>query len=317
MRNKKRIAGFAWDRILPIVVLLAGAAFGLLLVNTRSGQDPNPVEQENVGLQGITCLAIDREGILYAGGAFGVKKLDERMQPVAGWPVEGEITSIAVDEQGSVYVACVDSVYKFSPEGESLGLWGRSELGPIPFGFITGIAVAKEDIFVADARNALVYRFDTEGELRNEIDGKIVNTDGKGFLIPSPYFDCAILGDRLHITDPGRLQVEIYDFKGNLITYWGEAGTAPGQFPGCCNPSNIALFPDGRAVVSQKGEPCVKVFSPEGELIEVFGEDVFSKSTKGIDLVVSGRETIYATDPKAGLIRVFKTQRFEEYAAGA
>ena len=72
----------------------------------------------------------------------------------------------------------------------------------------------------------------------------------------------------------------------------------PKGFPGCCNPTNLALGPGGEIVVSEKAGPRVKVYDAQGELISVVaaGED-FDPACKNMDLAVTDAGVIAVVDP--------------------
>ena len=60
--------------------------------------------------------------------------------------------------------------------------------------------------------------------------------------------------------NPGRHKIEAYTFDGELETSWGTPATTIGGFSGCCNPTHIAMLPDGSFVTSEKGLARVKVY---------------------------------------------------------
>ncbi|MEJ5341930.1 MAG: hypothetical protein WHT09_10205 [Thermogutta sp.] len=133
---------------------------------------------------------------------------------------------------------------------------------------ITDIAVAGEEVFVADAGNRVVHRVDRHGEKIAEIGHRDVDRGILGFIIPSPYFDLAWGSDGLlRVVNPGVHRVEVYTREGDLEIFWGKAGLDEAGFCGCCNPAHIALFSDGRVVTAEKGIPRVKVYSAHGELL--------------------------------------------------
>jgi len=80
----------------------------------------------------------------------------------------------------------------------------------------------------------------------------------------------------------------------------------PEGFCGCCNPSHIALFPDGRFVTSEKGLPRVKVYDAKGVFVGlVAGPDMFAEDAVGLDLAVDSRGRILVLDPARRMVRVF------------
>jgi hypothetical protein len=150
-----------------------------------------------------------------------------------------------------------------------------------------------------------VYRFNRAGEPLNEIASTAVGATTTGFFIPTPYFDCAAHAGVLQIPNPGHLRVEQYDFEGHPLGAWGKPGAREEEFPGCSNPTHLALLPDGRIVVSQKGQPCLKLFDPKGVYLRTLGASLFAASTHGIDLAASSKVKVYAVDPDSCRVHSF------------
>ncbi len=87
---------------------------------------------------------------------------------------------------------------------------------------------------------------------------------------------------------------------------WGLSSNGLEGFGGCCNPTDIALLPDGRVVTSEKGLPRVKVYSADGQLLSVVvPPEEFRPNAVGIDLAASGM-TIAVLDPDDDVVRLYK-----------
>jgi len=304
-------SGGAGRAALAVGVVVLGALAGYFLKGrtpTRAGPraDGTPARGE---LEGITCIALGPGGAVHVGGEFGVKVLGPDLKAIRGWRTEGDVTALDVDEEGEVYAACGGRVRRFDPRGRELSAWGCNGCDGDEFGYVSGIAVSEGKVFVADAGARMVYRFDTGGTYLGRIGAKEDDPDGLGFIVPSPYFDVAAAGGVLVVTNPGRHRVERYDFEGRRLGSWGRDGRKDGEFPGCCNPTNIAFLADGRVATSQKGRPVVKVFAPGGKLLALHGKGAFDRECKGIDLAVDSSGRIYAVDPAASRVRVFEAGR--------
>jgi hypothetical protein len=139
---------------------------------------------------------------------------------------------------------------------------------------IVSMTVQNGDVFVTDAGNGLVYRFSSNGRLKNLITGGSVNH----FLIPSPYFSIAPAADgNLWIANPGHHRVELITPEGELLSFWGGYSETPEGFIGCCNPVHILTLSDGRIITREKGIKRIKIYSPQGKLLRVLlGEEYFS-----------------------------------------
>ena len=104
----------------------------------------------------------------------------------------------------------------------------------------------------------------------------------------------------LHVTNPGQLRVERYGADGELLGHWGQPGMQPGRFCGCCNPTNVALFGDGRVATAEKGIPRVTVYDGVGKMLAYLGPEHFTAEAAGLALGIDSSERIHVTDPGAG-----------------
>jgi hypothetical protein len=188
-----------------------------------------------------------------------------------------------------------------------------------PKAVFTSIAPAEQDVFVADAGNKIVWRFDPDGKLLGRIGDRNPDRDVPPFIVPSPYFDVALAPDGLlRAVNPGRFQIEAFTFDGYLEQRWGKSGLEIDRFCGCCNPSAMAILPDGRFVTGEKGIPRVKIYGPEGRFEGVVvGPDVLAPTPAAltetreehrlapVDLAVDRRGRILVLDPAARKVRIF------------
>ena len=288
----------------PLILLLAGMAAGYLFL----GESPRPVLEDTTPappLRGLTSVAVDNQDQVWVGGAFGSKKLDDCFREADGWSTGELVTALDLDADGNVYALHATAVEKFSPDGKPLLRWGKGGCGGDSFGYATGICVSGDNIFIADAGLKTVYRFNRLGEPLNEIASTAVGATTTGFFIPTPYFDCAVHEGILYIPNPGHLRVEQYDYEGHPLDMWGKPGAKADEFPGCSNPTNLAILPDGNVVVSQKGQPCLKLFDSKGTFLKTLGKSLFSESTQGIDLAVNTKGKVFAVDPDSCRIHSF------------
>jgi hypothetical protein len=293
--------------LFSIAIVLLGGICGFFFFRNK-GVDDTSTSDESQNLKGITSIALGPDEHLYLGGRFGVRILNKKLETLGGWSTPDKVSALEVDESGNIYAAHSRRVVKYTADGKQILQWGKPGDDDDAFGYVTGIASASGNIFVADAGARAIYRFNSEGEFLNLIESVSSKSETTKFSVPSPYFDCAVRGEALYVGHPGVWQVEKYDFDGNLLSFWGGGGNQDEQFPGCCNPTNIEIFTDGRVAVSQKGEPCVKVYDNKGNLLRLFGKSDFHRAAKGIDLAIDKNGTIYATDPHAGEVRIYRIE---------
>lgn len=292
----------------PVILVILGLFVGYFVfrkdVGTRVGE---PVVSQEIA-PALRCIAVGPDDQVYVGGDFGVRLLDSELSAVQEFPTEMTVHALAVDASGFFYVGFVERVQKWSPEGEEILSWGRGGCDGAPFIRVTGIAVEGDNVFVADAGSKTVSRFTNEGTFLNEFDGKQEDVNPLGFVIPSPHFDCWAFDGVLYVTNPGLFRVEKYDFQGNLLGYCWQGGTEQREFPGCCNPTNLAVLPDGAVVVSQKGDPCVKIFHNDGTREVIISKQELSPRTQGIDLAFDSQGNIFAVDPVGDCVRVYEAE---------
>jgi sugar lactone lactonase YvrE len=269
------------------------------------GKGPAPDQFERA-LRGI---ALDAQGRLFAVGDSEVKVFDAQ-----GTLLEQRTTSrpgecVAVDDDGQIWVGQKEQVEIFAPRDSLADTWRD----PGRLGMVTAIGFGGGDVFLADATARWVRRYDQEGRLLNNIGDQ--HRKG-GFHIPNGVVDFAIDAEGiLHVANPGMHRVERYSADGTLLGRFGRFdGRDPEGFPGCCNPTNLTVDGAGRVIVSEKAGPRVKVYDPEGRLLEVVADDVFDPSAKNMDLAVDAGGRIYVADTARLEIRVFEPKNPEATA---
>lgn len=264
-------------------------------------------------------IAIGPEDRLYIAGRDGLSILDRAGAPLEKIALPAPARCVAVATDGTVYAGLRDQVAVFSRQGQRLGSWESRG----PRAWLTGLAVGATDVFVADAGNRVVLRYDTSGKLVARIGEKSKDRNVPGLIVPSPYLDVALGHDGLlRVNNPGRHCVEVYTVDGDLEFSWGKPSAAITGFCGCCNPVALALLPDGRYVTCEKGLPRVKIYSAEG-LFEcvVAGPESFLANAKvgaindksdglmgGLDAAVDSQGRIYVLDLVAADVHLMKSK---------
>ena len=251
----------------------------------------------------ITSIAVGQDGKIYIAGKGGVEIRDASGRMLTRFTIPGYATCLACLPDGNLAIGMEDHVELWSPSGVIISVWQPVDTTSV----ITSIAATQSLIFVADAGRKIVYQYDRYGKLLTTIGEKDPLKKVPGFVIPSPYFDVGISpeGD-LWVANTGRHNLEKYGIDGSLLSSWGEASQALKGFAGCCNPSHFAFLRDGSFVTSEKGIERVKVYSPDGTLISlVAGPESFNEGTRGLDLAAGRNKSILVLDPSRNQIRVF------------
>jgi len=323
--------------LLAVALLLAsagGVAVGLAVsgllaprpepemtcADADDAQDPDlpplPMTYESVrlieiGLADIRAIAIDADDRLYVAGDDGITVFSRDGVRLRSWTTSARPRCVAVGASGTVYAALEQRVETFTADGAPLKAWGKTGDEPGGLRYVTAIAAAEPYVYVADFGNRCVHRFTRDGDFVQDIPAGDEGEPGTDRLtLPSPYLDCAAdTAGRLYLNHTGLRKVETYSPRGRLLRSWGRSGGGRDAFPGCCNPTHLAVLPDGSVVTGQKGDPVVKRFDRDGSLLAVMGVGLFAAKNRGLDLAVDSEGAIFATDPAAGGVRVFKRQQ--------
>jgi len=246
-------------------------------------------------------IASDPNGGLYAVG-------DRQIVALGGmggtWTLEGEPTCLAVTADNTFYTGIGDHVEVYDRAGRRVGSWAP----PSPRAVITAIAADEDGIWVADSGGREVLRYDPAGRILARFGGKEPENGYPGLVVPSPHLDVAgAPGGGVFVSNPGMHRVEHHDAKGTLLSSWGEPSSDVDGFCGCCNPTDFAVFRDGRFVTAEKGIPRVKVYSAEGRFLAVVaGPDAFPSTTMSLDVAVSpDNRHVWVLEPKERVVRIF------------
>lgn len=238
----------------------------------------------------LRALAVFPDGAVFVGGENGLQQLQMQHVPLL---LKGGATCLAYDQTGMYWaktnrIECAREIAWNLP-GEKA--------------YITSIAVSDEYVFAADAGNRCIWRFNKSGE-----GDPFVIESPRGFVVPSPFFDIAITPEgTLWAVNPGRHSFEHYRPDGTLIEHWEKVSMQIEGFSGCCNPSHIALLPDGAFVTAEKGLARIKIHERDGSFrCVVAAPDQFEAGITGLDLATDSDGKIYVLDPSRGVVRVFE-----------
>ena len=215
---------------------------------------------------------------------------------------------VAVDSAGQAYVGLKDRVAVVGPDyklEEWPAIGGNADISSI------ACTPDGKDVFVADRGNSFVVHFDG--------DGKIVGYIGRDEETRKPNryrtqmlrcFDLAIGTDGLlRVVDPDRHAIDTYSLDGRLEHRLELPRSGVEGSHGCCNPTDIAMFPDGRMAAADKGTllPRVKVYDDAGKMVSVVaGPGTFANDEALLDLAVDGAGRVYVLDKFRKTVRVFE-----------
>jgi sugar lactone lactonase YvrE len=259
------------------------------------------IKPDAAELRGIATGSDDR---IFITGDNKVFCFDKEGRLVFVFQIENPAKCIAVSPSGELFLGIENHIEIHNKNGELIQKWPAFN----EQAFITSIAVSEKYVYVADAGNKKVFRYDHDGNLNLTIGEKNPEKGVPGFIIPSPYFDLLLGRDgELWVVNPGRHAFEAYNENGDLISTWSKTSMQTDGFSGCCNPSHIALLSDGSFVTSEKGIERVKIHLPSGDFkCVVAGSEAFIEGTTGLDLATDSNDRILVLDPAKGIVRIFE-----------
>ncbi len=273
------------------------------------------------------AVAVGPEERIYVAGDRKVVVYDADGTKRSEIALEEEPRCLAVggkehDPPGLIYVGMRDHVEVYAPDGKRQAAWERLGEKAVLTSIAVADAAGEPDVFVADAGNRVVLRYDPSGKRLAEIGRMNREQKIRGFIIPSPYFDVAVTPDGLlRAVNPGMHRIEAYTFDGHFEEplAWGKAALAVEGFCGCCNPASMAVLPGGGYVTGEKGIPRVKVYSAEGDFVGVVaGPDVLAptptitEETREdhkldvVDVAADRRGRVLVLDPASRKVRIFE-----------
>ena len=262
----------------------------------------------------LSAMAVAPDGALYVCGENAVARFGAEGKEEGRFSVEGRPDCMAVAPDGEILLGMRTRIEPHGPDGAQRPVWKNAG----EQAYFTSITVNDTDVYVADAGNRIVLRYDRQGNLQNRIGGEDAARDIAGFIVPSPYFDLAFdPSGSLWAVNPGRHGLEAYRPNGDLISSWYRPSMEAEGFCGCCNPIHIAFRPDGLLVTMEKGVSRVKVYAPDQTLVGlVSGSDSFEKSAEAAacctletplrDLAVDPAGRVLVLDCQAGAVIVFE-----------
>lgn len=254
-------------------------------------------------LSNLTALAVDRADRIIAGSMSAIEILTAQGTPVATFELGQPVRCLATSAQGEIFAGLNDHIEIFDSTGTRKAVWKS----PDPKAMFTSIAVSSSHVFVADCANRIVWRFTLAGEPAGQIGHKDQNQRPEGFVVPSAFFDLALAADEsLWVVNPGMHRLEHFTSEGKFLGAWGHFSMEAPGFCGCCNPSNMALTPDGEFITSEKHIVRVKQYDAKGQLKGILsGQEEWPDKAVGLDVAVDSKGRVLVLDPTADVIRVY------------
>jgi hypothetical protein len=243
----------------------------------------------------LTSVTVSDDGTVFLAGDSFIRSLKGDLTDRWNIKTESKITSLALSGD-TLFAAMAGTILLVSTEGRLITEWGPYEENSL----ITSVTADKDLVVFADAGNKLIFVLKKNGELQS-----LIGQSEEKFIIPSAYFDVALSDNKLFAANTGNRRVETWTTDGKKLSQFGEAGTAPGAFCGCCNPSHFAVIPQG-FVTSEKGINRIKILGPEGNFIEFVSANNNFVPSVPLDVASADGKTIYAVNSADATLYIYK-----------
>jgi len=317
MKNK----WIVWVALLLIVAIIVALVLDLSSGKENTGQniyeyqldkfkqvDSNllcykEVQKIKPSSEEIHSIAVDNNDNIYVTSGNKVLKYSSKGDSIYSFNISDTSFCITLMKTGDILVGMKDHIEHYNSKGKLIKSWEKQNKAA----YFTSVACDDSSVYVADAGNKILHRYNFNGELIGEIGKKDKAKGIPGFFIPSPYFDVLIdKQGQIWAVNTGRHSFEAYTTSGELITRWERTSMGLDGFSGCCNPSHVAILSDGSFVTSEKGLVRVKIHKSNGDFkCVVASPEQFVEGTTGLDLAVDSKDRILILDPVKVEVRVF------------
>ena len=248
------------------------------------------------GKRQLNAVAVSDNGIIVIGGEPFVACYDAHLNLLWEYKTVMPVTALTASGD-NIYAAVQQIILVLNMRGEKIEEWGPFEENSI----ITSLASNEAYVAFADVANKRVFILDKKGVVKSLIG----NSEGS-FVIPSAYFDIALGKDNiLYVANTGNRRIERRNTDGTILDFFGEPGTAPGAFCGCCNPAHFNLMPGG-FVTAEKGINRIKILNGKGDFVEFVSSVNNFVPALPLDIASSDGKIIYGANPADSKLYVFK-----------
>jgi sugar lactone lactonase YvrE len=207
---------------------------------------------------------------------------------------------VSLDSSGNCYVS--DSVkakvYKFSQDGEYLGILGN---GSVEFQRPAGLAIGRNDHkYVADVLLNKILIFDDKDrfvrDFPHEDHAKDLNKPVNVAVDPA---------GSVYVTDAFNFAVKVFDQSGNLVRTIGMAGDGPGAFS---RPKGVALDSESHLYIIDANFDNYQIFNQEGRLLLYVGSTGKKPGQFFMPngIFIDSEDRIYISDSYNQRIQVFQ-----------
>ena len=243
----------------------------------------------------LKAVAVTPESNVYLGGSSFVSYYDKELNLIWNRKMSSPVTSLSFFSD-TLYASTVEQLFVINKDGEITNEWGPFESNSL----ITSVSSNSTYVAFADAGNKTIFILDKGGEVK-----KMVGHNDGQFIIPSPYFDVVLNEDNsFYVGNTGHRRIEHRDKEGKTVTIFGEPGTSPEAFCGCCNPAHFIVIPEG-FITAEKGINRIKILDKSGEFVEYVSSKNKFMASIPLDLASPDGKTIYAVNSDDSKLYIF------------
>ena len=262
-----------------------------------------------VNFKKISALAVDSDDRIYVAGDKSFCRFSPQGKLEMRVALSYEPTCLTVADQhhlapGRIYVGFADHVEVYEADGAKAAIWqGLGQQARF-----TSISTSDHYIFIADAGQNVVQRFDWAGKLLESFGESNPGHFTSAVNGANAPFDLVVgLDDLIYVVDRRDRRVEGYRFEGEMERHWGQASPAVEDFAGVSNPAHLALTADARFVTAEEDPLRVKVYSRSGEFEGVVCGPEGTGSVAG--LASDHHDRVLVLDGLARCVRVFEAKK--------
>lgn len=265
------------------------------------------------------CIAIDPKDTLYVltddgkvalydadGKAAGGFKAAMNPAPTTMTVADGKIYLFNTKVSEKQIEFRGRKIKRMVPEGVEAGIYdaGGTKVGELKLPEAKSAADAHfigAELALGDLEKSQILFYQIEGG-----EGKVTRRITKGFRLCCGIFDFApgTAPDSLMVANLGAFKVQT--FTGDKMTSeFGQRGSKPDEFHGCCNPVNVASLADGSIVSVEKSPTRVKIFDKDGKTsTKITGLTELVEGCSTIPVAVDSKGSVYlASDTRQCVVK--------------
>ena len=262
----------------------------------------------------VSALAVDADDRIYVAGDMSLCRFSPqgRLEKRIALPYQPTCLTVGNRQHfvpGRIYVGFVDHVEVYEADGAKAAIWqGLGEDARF-----SSMSSSEQYIFIADAGQNVVQRFDWTGKLLEsfgESSPGHFSPTVQGVNVP---FDLVVgLDDLVYAVNRRDHRVEGYSFQGAMERHWGQGSPAVEDFAGANSPAHLAITADGCFVTAEESPLRVKIYSRSRvDSSVVFDGVVCGPEETGsvVALAADHQHRILVLDGQARYVRVFEAKK--------